>query len=285
MSAEPCLDDFRVAYATGRPQIVWRRIVDDLETPVSAYLKIAPRRALRFPVRVRRGRCLARALLGHHPAPGPGLALPWRSGRDRATATTSPPDASRRSRAARSTACATWSPAPGSMLPRGLPPMAAGVFGAIGYDMIRLVERLPDVNPDPLDLPDAILIRPSIVAIFDGVAQEIVLVTTVWPSSASGRGRLRGGLRAAATADASRAGQAAAAAGGPSSRSRSQFASPVIARGLRRDRRAGQALHPRPATSSRWCPATASARRSPRDPVRALSLAAPHEPLAVPVLS
>jgi anthranilate synthase component I len=41
LSAEPCLDDFRVAYATGRPQIVWRRIVDDLETPVSAYLKIA----------------------------------------------------------------------------------------------------------------------------------------------------------------------------------------------------------------------------------------------------
>ena len=28
--------------------------------------------------------------------------------------------------------------------------MAAGLFGAIGYDMIRLVERLPDVNPDPL---------------------------------------------------------------------------------------------------------------------------------------
>jgi anthranilate synthase component 1 len=47
--------------------------------------------------------------------------------------------------------------------------------------MVRLVERLPDVKTDPLDLPDAILIRPSMVAIFDAIAQEIILVTTVRP--------------------------------------------------------------------------------------------------------
>ncbi len=58
--------------------------------------------------------------------------------------------------------------------------------------MIRLVEKLPDINPDPLGLPDGVLIRPSIVAIFDGVAQEIILVTTVRPSAASRRGGLRG---------------------------------------------------------------------------------------------
>ncbi len=62
--------------------------------------------------------------------------------------------------------------------------MSAGVFGAIGYDLIRLVEEpLPDINPDPLDLPDAILIRPSVVAVFDGIAQEIILSTTAWPSA------------------------------------------------------------------------------------------------------
>jgi len=59
------------------------------------------------------------------------------------------------------------------------------VFGTIGYDLVRLVEPLPDINPDPLDLPDAILTRPSIVAVFDGVAQEIILSTTAWPSSAT----------------------------------------------------------------------------------------------------
>ena len=67
--------------------------------------------------------------------------------------------------------------------------MAAGLFGAIGYDMIRLVERLPDVNPDPLDLPDAVMTRPSIVAIFDAIAQEIILVDPGAADAASGRSR------------------------------------------------------------------------------------------------
>ena len=59
--------------------------------------------------------------------------------------------------------------------------MAAGVFGAIGYDMVRLVEPLPHVNPDPLGLPDSVMMRPSIVAVFDAIGQEIVLVTPVRP--------------------------------------------------------------------------------------------------------
>ena len=67
-------------------------------------------------------------------------------------------------------------------LPDGLPPMSSGVFGVLGYDMVRLAERLPGVNPDPLDLPDAVMIRPSIVAVFDAIAQEIILVTTARPS-------------------------------------------------------------------------------------------------------
>ena len=130
-------------------------------------------------------------------------------------------------------------------LPRGLPPMAAGVFGVIGYDMIRLVEKLPDINPDPLDLPDGVLIRPSIVAIFDGVAQEIILVTTVRPSAiapeaayAAAQGRIGARDRGAEAAAAARpAAESGAAAG------RLHLAGQP--RGLRRDRRAGQGLHPR----------------------------------------
>jgi anthranilate synthase component 1 len=59
--------------------------------------------------------------------------------------------------------------------------MAAGLFGAIGYDMVRLVEPLPHVNPDPLNLPDSVMTRPSIVAVFDSIGQEIVLITPVRP--------------------------------------------------------------------------------------------------------
>ena len=40
-------------------------------------------------------------------------------------------------------------------LPADLPQAAAGLFGYLGYDMIRLIEHLPNVNPDPLGLPDA----------------------------------------------------------------------------------------------------------------------------------
>ncbi|MBF9035681.1 anthranilate synthase component I [Rhodobacterales bacterium HKCCE2091] len=68
-------------------------------------------------------------------------------------------------------------------LPADLPAAAAGLFGFLGYDMIRLVERLPDVNPDPLGLPDAVLMRPSVVAVLDGVKGEVTVVAPAWQSS------------------------------------------------------------------------------------------------------
>ncbi len=64
--------------------------------------------------------------------------------------------------------------------PAGIPPMASGAFGYLGYDMIRLVERLPHANPDPLGLPDAVLLRPSVVAVLDGVKGDVILVAPAW---------------------------------------------------------------------------------------------------------
>jgi anthranilate synthase component 1 len=49
--------------------------------------------------------------------------------------------------------------------------------------MIRLVEHLPDVNADPLGLPDAVLMRPSVVAVLDGVKGEVTLVAPAWAAS------------------------------------------------------------------------------------------------------
>jgi anthranilate synthase component 1 len=58
----------------------------------------------------------------------------------------------------------------------GLPPMAAGAFGFLGYDMVRHVEKkLPETKPDPTGVPEAMLMRPGVVLIFDGVKQEIIL--------------------------------------------------------------------------------------------------------------
>jgi anthranilate synthase component 1 len=63
----------------------------------------------------------------------------------------------------------------------GLPPMASGLFGYLGYDMIKLVERLPADNPDRLGVPDAILVRPSIVLVFDAIERDVRIITPVWP--------------------------------------------------------------------------------------------------------
>ncbi|MEM9852883.1 MAG: anthranilate synthase component I [Pseudomonadota bacterium] len=68
-------------------------------------------------------------------------------------------------------------------LPDGLPAASAGLFGFLGYDMIRLVEHLPDVNPDPLGLPDARMVRPSVVAILDGVKGDVIVVAPAWAGS------------------------------------------------------------------------------------------------------
>jgi len=64
-----------------------------------------------------------------------------------------------------------------------LPPMAAGLFGYLGYDMVRQMERLPEPNTDVLQVPDAILIRPTVMVVFDAVKDEISLITPVRPQS------------------------------------------------------------------------------------------------------
>ncbi|WP_428393860.1 anthranilate synthase component I [Lichenicoccus sp.] len=74
-------------------------------------------------------------------------------------------------------------------LPEGLPPMTAGLFGYLGYDMVRQMEHLPDAPRDDLGLPEAVLLRPSLFAIFDNVRDELTLAAPV-----------RDGNEAAATA-------------------------------------------------------------------------------------
>ena len=61
--------------------------------------------------------------------------------------------------------------------------MAAGVFGYLGYDMVRLMEELPAAHPDPIGIPDAILVRPTLVVVFDAVKDSITVVTPVRPEN------------------------------------------------------------------------------------------------------
>ena len=184
MTPEPGFDAFQPAYERGEPQVVWTRLIDDLETPVSAFLKIGLGRPYAFLFESVEGG----AWRGRYSIITLQPDLVWRCRGERAEVSEG-----------HDLATDVFRPAPGHALdslrslveqsrlslPQDLPPMAAGLFGALGYDMVRLMERLPEPNPDPLDLPDAVLTRPSIVAVFDSVFQEIILITPVRPSAAS----------------------------------------------------------------------------------------------------
>lgn len=181
MSVQPDFGAFEPAYRAGRPQLVWRRLIDDLETPVSAYLKIAHGRPYAFLFESVEGG----AWRGRYSIVAMNPELVWRCRGDNAEIAEGEAIARAEFRAVPGGALDSLRDLAASSrleIPAGLPPMAGGVFGVIGYDMVRLVERLPGVSPDPLDLPDAVMIRPGIVAIFDAIAQEIILVTTVRPS-------------------------------------------------------------------------------------------------------
>ena len=66
-------------------------------------------------------------------------------------------------------------------LPEELPPMAAGLVGYMAYDTVRLMERLPDPNSDAMGIPDGIFVRPTIMAIFDSVKDIVTFVTPIRP--------------------------------------------------------------------------------------------------------
>lgn len=184
MTTQPDYETFQAGYRAGRRQLVWRRLIDDLETPVSAYLKIAHGRPYAFLFESVEGG----AWRGRYSIVAMNPELVWRCRGDRAEVATGEAIARDDFSGVAGAALESLRDLVASSrldIPRGLPPMAGGLFGVLGYDMVRLVERLPNVNPDPLGLPDAVMIRPSIVAIFDSIAQEIVLVTSVWPNEAA----------------------------------------------------------------------------------------------------
>lgn len=67
-------------------------------------------------------------------------------------------------------------------IPTHLPPMSAGLFGYLGYEMISHFEKIKFSNKENLKLPDSIFIRPTIMLIFDNVKDNLYVIKTVWPS-------------------------------------------------------------------------------------------------------
>jgi anthranilate synthase component 1 len=179
-AAPPGYDAFRAAYESGRGALVWRHDVADLLTPVAAFLKLAHGKPFSFLLEsveggVSRGRY---SIIGMAPdliwRCENGVALMNRDAQtdpDHFLPVGDPPMVSLRDLIAETRLD----------VPEGLPPMTGGLSGYLGYDMVRLMETLPDSNPDVLGIPEAILVRPSLFAIFDGVTDELTLAAPVYP--------------------------------------------------------------------------------------------------------
>lgn len=179
MELIPSYDDFAKAYEAGENQVVYARLAADLDTPVSLMLKLSGAQKDAFMLEsVTGGEVRGRySIIGMKPD------TIWRCHGEQ----------SQINRMARFDPDAFEDQAGNPLdnlraligeskidLPEDLPSAAAGLFGYLGYDTIRLVEHLPNVNPDPLGVPDAVMMRPSVVAVLDGVKGDVTVVSPAW---------------------------------------------------------------------------------------------------------
>lgn len=66
-----------------------------------------------------------------------------------------------------------------------LPKMASGIFGFMGYDMVRLMEAIPDKNPKNIGIEEAVYFRPQNIIIFDNLKDECYIIAQVYHSQIS----------------------------------------------------------------------------------------------------
>ncbi|MEY2991329.1 MAG: hypothetical protein RI946_723 [Pseudomonadota bacterium] len=179
MSITPEFPAFEQVYNAGQNQVIYTRLAADLDTPVSIMMKLAGARKNSFILESVTGG----EIRGRYSIIGIKPDLIWKCVGEQ-------PSINRTARfddeafvdqdrkpldAFRDLLAESHID-----LPHDLPQAAAGVFGYLGYDTIRHVEHLPDINPDPIGLPDALFVRPSVVAVLDGAKGEVILVAPVW---------------------------------------------------------------------------------------------------------
>jgi len=180
MNVSPDYDDFARAYERGENQIVSTRLVADLETPVSAMLKLGRNARYSFLLESVEGG----AVRGRYSIIGLNPDIIWKAQGAKAFVNRKAlanPDGPFEEQALDPLASLRALNAESQIkLPDDSPPMAAGVFGYLGYDAVRLMEELPNQNLDVLGLPDGIMIRPTVMAIFDSVKDEVTVTTPVY---------------------------------------------------------------------------------------------------------
>ena len=170
---------FVTTYNAGPGALVWRVLAADLITPVAAFLRLAHGKPFSLLLESVEGG----AARGRYSVIAFAPDLVWRceagtvninrnAASDPDTFVADPRDAFTSLRALIAETRLA--------LPEHLPPMTGGLVGYLGYDMVRLMEELPATNPHTLGIPDAVLMRPGLFAIFDSVKDEITLAAPAW---------------------------------------------------------------------------------------------------------
>lgn len=176
------IDSARAALARGESALVWRRQIADTDTPISAALKLfEPGRGDYLLESVEGG-----AVRGRHSLIGLAPDLVFRAQENRA-------EINRHW----STDRDAFTPADGGALESlralvaecraemdaELPAALACLVGYFGYETVGLVEKLPRPAPNPIDVPDMLFVRPTVILIFDRLADQLYLVAPVWKGS------------------------------------------------------------------------------------------------------
>lgn len=170
----------RAALAAGRPALLWHRRVADTETPVAAALKlIEPGRGDFLLESVEGGSVRGRySLIGLAPdlvfrATGAEAAVNrrWLTDRDAFVACEAPALEALRALVADCRA----------EVPESLPRALACLVGYFSYETIGLVETLPRPAENPVGVPDMMFVRPTVLLVFDRLADTLFFVAPVWP--------------------------------------------------------------------------------------------------------
>ena len=182
MAIEPNFEEFAAGYEANRNQIVYSRLASDLDTPVSMMLKLANAGEFSFMLESVTGG----EVRGRYSIVGMDPDLIWECNGKTARINRNPLDGKDEWHEELGTPFESLRQLIESTrieLPSDLPSSSAGLFGYLGYDMVRLVERLPAVNEDRIGTPDAVLIRPSLVTVLDGIKGEATIVSPAWLDS------------------------------------------------------------------------------------------------------
>jgi anthranilate synthase component I len=148
--------------------------IDDIETPVSAFLKLRGRGPAFLLESAEQGQRFGRwSFLGFRPRAVlrlQGGRLEARAGDERREL-----DASDPFRAV-ADYLSSYRVAP----LEGLPPFAGGAVGLFGYDLVRTVERLPEPNPDDVGTPDMALMVSDALVVFDHLSHQVTILVNAF---------------------------------------------------------------------------------------------------------